>query len=514
LPIWTSLSVRYQLASGNESEAKRICREYYASQDSGAGSVSEQSLEMAFAKLDVLLADSSEDAEVARWIEFIERSGGAFARRRAEAIAIRQFRSDGLLAGDSGKPRVSPSLIAAQGEDLLRRDDPGKAATFLREAALAEPSAEAAFAYAAKSAAASIAAADTEEAINVLRDTASRHASNAAAPNLMMQAALLASQPFQQADDPKKRLELLEEVLKEISQTWATSDVAAKANDWLCRILVQTDRPGEAAQAALELLTLGRRPDQLAAVSTLWFDYLSKLDRQEVSSNLNFLSAALNEIADESKSLADPIRQLSVWFFDRQLLSERSADLIGDDVETEFLRKLARFRVSGQGMISDPESIGSLLRRRVRWRLERDAMLDASLQKSIGKVLSDWPGSNAWDKAAARLWSDQDDAAIESIKRLAVLGDQNPRSLRRGMELLAQSQSIDAKKAAVKLADRLAAVMQIKSKEWYLVKLQAITWLNQIGQSDESRKRAKFVLLLHRPEETGLRERFEKYAAE
>lgn len=510
-PVWTALQVRYELAAGNRSEANRICESFYGSPNSTSGQETPPSLEMDFAKLDVLLSDAGADSEIATWLDFIQGRGGAFARRRAEAIAIRELRRGASsMAGPSGR-QINPSLIAAQGEDWLRRDDPSRAATLLREAALAEPQAEIAFGYAIKSAASATAAADFGEAISVLRDTARKHPAAEEAAGLMMQAALLASKPFRPVDDPKSRLGLLEELLREMSQTWPASEIAVQANAWLCRILSQTDRQEEAARASLELLTLGQRTDLLEPTATHWFGYVTELDPTAATTQLTSLAAALHELAEENDQFEEPIRRVSVWLFDRDQLTERSSSLDAQGKASEFLKQLARFRFTGQGTI-ETAGVAAPILERSRWRLQRDATLEASLQRPVGVVLAEWPDSSEWQKAMAQLWSAQDDISIARIKRLALAGNGKSQSLRRGMELLAASQSASAKRNAVELSDRLAGTMPIASPNWYSVKLQAIGWLSSSGQLDESQKRARYVLLLHPPVDAGLRMQFERAA--
>lgn len=511
-PVWTAIRVRYQLAIGKTTEAQRLCEFFYSSPNS-IQQTPARSIEMDFAKLDVLLADQAGDGQVASWLDVIERHGGAFARRRAEAIAIGSLRSGALTSKGSPKRGVSPALIAAQGEDFLRRNDPSQAATFLREAALAESVANTAFVYAAKSAAAAIAATEFESAVEVLQATARKHLSDSKASDLMMQAALIASKPFPPTDDVKKRVALLEDILREISQTWPQRDVAVKTNAWLCRFLVQTNRVDDAAQASVELLSLGRRPDQLGPAMTLAFESLSQMDSERLTLELNSLSGTLSEITDETPSLAEPIRRVAIWLLDRHSLSDQSPNLNGDDDATEFLRQLARFRISGEGSL-ETSGLDQVLLRRARWRLERDAMSDASLQQPIGRVLAKWSGSTEWQTAMAQLWTLQDQASIESIKRLAVTGNHQPSPLRRGMKLLAASQSPEAKLAAIELSDRLASTMKTKTKPWYETKLQAMVWLKQIGQADQAMKRAKYLLLLHPPSDSGLRKQFEAFAGD
>ncbi|WP_145389324.1 hypothetical protein [Stieleria neptunia] len=511
-PRWTALRIRLALAKGDSASARAICDAYYRS--SGSADAQPQNLEVDFAKLDVLLADAKDDGQVARWIDRIERRGGAFARRRAESIAIALLRSTASPDGMADRRRLSPALIAAQGEDWLRRKDPRQAAGLLREAALAEPVPEAAFQYAAKSAAAAIAAKDSQQAIEVLRQTARKHAIDDNATQLTMQAALLASKPFAGADDPKRRLTLLEDLLKEVSQTWPSSEAALKANEWLCRILVQSGRREQAARDALELLTLGQRVDQFEPTLTLWFDYLSKLELDQVTNELNSLAATLGELAAENDAFAAPVHRAAILFFDRPQMAFDATTLTGADPSTEFLRRLERFRASGGGggEAIATDAVDDTILLRARWRLQRDAMLDAATQPAIGSVLLGWPDASEWQTATAQFWSAPDDTSVKGIVRLALSGDAKPQSLRRGMRLLAGSDSKAAKRSAIELADRLAATMKIGNEDWYQAKLQAIEWLAEIGDQEQSRKRAQYVLLLHRPVDGATRKRFEAFA--
>lgn len=512
-PTWIALKVRLELARGDTSAARSLCDSFYQSHNSSASNPG--SLEMDFAKLDVLLADSQSDTQVAEWIESIERRGGAFARRRAEAIAISKLRtesSDGSKTPATTTPeqRMVPSLIAAQGEDWLRRNDPHRAATLLREAALAEPRPEVALGYAAKCAAASLVAKESAAAIDVLRQTARRHASASDAHQYAMQAALLASKPFERDDDPAERLALLEDILSEISQTWPTGETAVKANAWLCKIFADSGRFEDAAQASLELLTLGKRTDQFAPTLTRWFIYLSQLDVSQATEALESLTSTLRELARESDGLAALIAEASTWLFDRRSLDAQAAMPDGSNASATFLDQLAAFRRSGTGSIETDGVEGELLRR-ARWRLERDAMLDTSVQRAIGDVLSAWPNADPWQSATSEFWKRQDPSSIEAIVRLAQSDEQRDSAMRRGMRLLSTSVSADAKRAAIELSDRLAAKMKIGTDQWYSVKLQAIAWLKQIGDHEQASKRARYVLLLHKPEDSEVRKQFESY---
>ena len=67
---------------------------------------------------------SDQGSEIGKWLDVIEQRGGAYARRRAEAVSLAILRASG---NSPARPQmVDPSLIAAQGQDWLRRGNPGR----------------------------------------------------------------------------------------------------------------------------------------------------------------------------------------------------------------------------------------------------------------------------------------------------------------------------------------------------------------------------------------------------
>ncbi|MCO8124343.1 hypothetical protein NHH03_21565 [Stieleria sp. TO1_6] len=516
-PQWLALNVRYKLASGENAAAADLCESFFGSAGDGFAPRAlervARSVEMDFAKLQVLLAESSSDDQIAAWLQTIEERNGAFARRRAEVLAIRRLRGAATGQNATTTPTVNPSLIAAQGEDWLRRDDPGQAASLLREAALAESRPELSMQYAAKSAAAAIAADDQSFAITVLRDTARKQDTSEHAAGLMMQAALLASQPPQAGgDDSKARLARLEELLAELSQRWPTSDSALKANAWLGDILVAQDRSLDAAGAALELLMLGHNPQQLDPVLTRWFDYLQSTDTESATTALASLAGSLDELAAETPELSADIRRASVWLFDREQFNTQGLEFDAQDPSQLFLQQLARLR-SGEPETLNTADVPAQLLIRARWRLQRDAERDASLQPTIGKQLLQWPQATPWQSAMAGLWAAPNPDSIDAIKQLASSGDDPRQSLQRGIDLLATSSSSDAQRAAVQLSDQLAASLPQRSEQWYTTKLQSIRWLSGLGETEEAGKRAAYVLLVHPPQDPELKQQFADYSS-
>ena len=108
-----------------------------------------RSMEMDLAKLEFMLR-SDPAAASGDWLEAIELRGGVYARRRAEAMALSMLGH----SQSSTTPAIDPSIVAAQGQDYLRRGDPGRAAELLAAAAMAETNPDRAIERSAEAAAA------------------------------------------------------------------------------------------------------------------------------------------------------------------------------------------------------------------------------------------------------------------------------------------------------------------------------------------------------------------------
>lgn len=350
----------------------------------------------------------------------------------------------------------------------------------------------------------------------MLRRVAIRHPAQENAPDLVMQAALLGTKPFQPNDDPKGRFELIEETLKGLSQTWPGTDTAFKGNEWLCRILKQSGRGEDAARVAVEFLMLRRQPDQVDATTDLVFNFVSSLDLETATSELGSLAPTYRELVSETESLSIPIARSAVWLLDRSLLQEFAKELEGAAVDPGLVNRLLAFR-TGQADAVSTEGASPELIERARWRLERDAMLDSSQQPVIGKVLLDWPSSDtsdqAWHRATAAYWAQGDQQSIDQIKRLALEGENQSESLRRALMVLRSSDSKAGNQLAIELSDRLAAMMKIGSESWYKEKLRAIRLLVQAGQKDEAIKRAKYILLIHPPKDAEIRKQLQQLSS-
>ena len=146
-----SLLVRSATIQGNHAKAKALVSEFYGHVADGSSvSGAPISPEMDFAYLSLLLSDGADPSQLANWIANIEQRGGAYARRRAESITIAALGRSRIDGTNERTPMANPALIAAQAEDLLRRNELQRAAGLLRAAALAESDSTMAFEYAKK----------------------------------------------------------------------------------------------------------------------------------------------------------------------------------------------------------------------------------------------------------------------------------------------------------------------------------------------------------------------------
>jgi hypothetical protein len=515
---WTALAVEYQLARGDTETAEAICDTYdrLAAQ---ANSAPGDSSAMDFARLEVLLASGSEPRRLTEWLETIADRGGAFARRRAEAIVVASLGKDAARSTSDPRPGVDPALVALQGEDALRRDEPQRAAALLRQAALATGDPGSAIRYATRSAAAAVSADDTDSAATVLIETARRHSGSEAAAGLMMQAALLMSEQIRSADGDatSSQVERLQILLAELAQTWPQAASAFQANQWRCRMLTAAGRHAEAADAALEFLTLRKQPDQLPMTAHLWFDHVSRLPEADVGERLRVLAAATDEITKETPPLKPHLDRVASWLFEPQDLAGRTVEAVDVDEAdqdrslTAPLASLMRFRQGRERQVS-LDGLSEEMRERVRWRLRRDAFLQPQRRPAIGAVLLRFPDATPWQQAVAEFWGSPDRGTIGRIRQLALAAEASSGRLQQAIGVLARGGNREATSVAVELSDRLANSHAIGSESWYRAKLRAIELLGAAGESAEAKKRARYVLLVRPPQDASLKRRLEAIA--
>jgi hypothetical protein len=232
-PRWSALRIRLDLAQDRLPQAASRLDEYYGNSPESAP----RSTEMDLARLEFLLRTDPGQG-TGDWLRTIESRGGAYAIRRAEALAI-------TLVGRASsmqRPTLDPSIVAAQGQDYLRRGEPGRAGELLTAAAEAETDPERAMERATQAAAAFQQAERYREASAVLAETALANPTARQASAAHLQAAVFVAQHDAQA------AQKLESMLRLNLEQWPTEAPAIAVRDWLRQLLVGQQRLVEAAE--------------------------------------------------------------------------------------------------------------------------------------------------------------------------------------------------------------------------------------------------------------------------
>lgn len=501
-PALLALDAKIKLAGNEVSQAKRLIESFYSRQSNVT------SLEMDFVKLDMLLEEDSSGQSAGHWLRHIEERGGAFARRRAETIIVRRLKGlDSERPTDSTEQTKSASILAAQGEDWLRKGDFDKAAQLLRNAAEVANGAEA-IQLAAKSAAAAIKDGDSRHAAETLRAIALDNSEGSGAFDLAAQAALLLSKPVSNVDDAVRVTEL-ETLLQEISQTWPGADQTPAIASWLCNIYKQSGRDRDAAEFALQWFTLRKDATSSNLVESMWFELVKGLPNEQSKSALKSLSQATCEIAAENPQLVSTVLPLAALLFDNpEQLNVETTD--NSDSTDPLVDAIWNLRTLGQGHLEFTDVTESRLQR-ARWRLERDLSTGSTFVRAIAKQLQRWPNATPWQRAKVEFWLSEDQASINSIAKIVMTTGVNSVAVEEAMRLLSQSENPFAKKTAAQLADRVATSLPLRSERWYEAKINAIKWIYESGDVQEAGKRASFLMLVHPPDDERVGEQVQRY---
>ncbi|MEO1619353.1 MAG: hypothetical protein AAFV88_26200, partial [Planctomycetota bacterium] len=441
----------------------------------------------------------------------IGNSGGAFRRRRAEAVVLKR-----MARGDeaSDAMRVSPSIVAAQGEQALRQGDATKAASFLARAAEAERDPEKAIAFAAKSAAAFIAAEDPLAASNRLSQTARKHARSKQAAKVMLQSAVLLAQSATQRNSMSQQ-ELIEETLVEIIQIWPQSPSADNAHAWLAKILKNGGRSKDLADVTNEFLLLRRSATLVEQASDYQFALLTDLSTSQATDRLATFQEILTEVELQSPSAKAAVTESAIWLSDLPYLKRRFP------LDPEFQRGLApavrllsEIRTGETSPVETGliEGLGEEWLGRLRWRLERDAVLAPEAQRRVASVLSKLPDSDAFQKSTIAFWGAPSASTAQDLISQATKSSRTREQLRRALEVITSVSSKELDSEIQEAIDRLAQTYEIGSREWYDTKIDACQRLIRMGRQEEAKKRANYILLTRSPTDEELKATLESIA--
>ena len=484
-PKLRSLQIHLHLAQDRLADAEEVLSQYFG--DSAA--TAPRSQEMDLARLEFLLLGNQNEG-VGKWLDAIQERGGAYARRRAEAVSLARLRSRN--DGDRG-PSMDPSLIAAQGQDWLRRGEPGRAGELLSAAAAAERDPDQAISRAAEAAAAFLSAGRPLDAASILADIslAKPTGTNAAATHL--QAAFLISQSPSLTPDLVSQLELM---LRTNLNRWPQGKSAAATRDWLQNILTSQRRYLEAAKVAsqFELAEANERLAQLMADAwILALEHTSEDASDEQYDLIREFQSSFEPLL-RSEPILDQYRFLSALFLDRAVLADLVEPGPDETVMDRFVNSLIDHRRNGTTLKEPPPKE---VERWLEQRLMADGRSFPGMRKAIVSTLTQWANDSEVSllRAERLLWDRKVDGAIAVLKELRSNAENSAAATREAATLLGLSDDPKARAEAIRLWDELSSGLKQGSGDWHEAKLAAIRLLQQSGETAEAYRRAKFILL-------------------
>ncbi len=487
-----AMQVRIDLARDRLDSAQARLQSFYGDSPQDAP----RSIEMDLARMEWLLAQGGRGGEVGAWLDSIEQRGGLYARRRAETLSLAKLRAAGV------SQTVDPSLVAAQGEDWLRRGDHGRAGDLFSAAAVAERDSDRAIRHATRAAAAWIKVRRESDAAQILSKVAMAHRTAAAAPAAHLQAAVT----YHSSGLPDVA-EKIEAILRENLRVWPTSPHASSARDWLVKILSSQQRHADAALAATMIPQEQVSASNLNAAIDLWRLAIRQSDSATEESIMQQFQQAFQPLLSHPQAAAK-YRSAAAYLLDRDLLQglpDRS------DVEVsqadKFCDQLLDYRIgraAGSLSTAPPKSLFDI----IRWRLMGDGRDYPQMRRPIANLLQVWTAEDedSLERAERLIWLGQ---VPQAEKVLRSLIEDSSDTIDQAASLLAASDHRAAKSAAIQLWDELAAGVAKGTPKWHRAKLQAIDLLHQTGNHQEAQRRAKYVLLTSPPTEPDLQKQYQ-----
>jgi len=495
-PKLQALRVRSCIAQGQMAQAGKLLTDFFGDVPAAAPSA----LEMDLARLEFLLVANA-GRGVGDWLDVIQRRGGAYARRRADAVSLWHLNSTGQSAAT-----VDPSLVAAQGQDWLRRGDPSRAGDLLAAAAAAEPDANRAMSRVAEAAAALLAAKRVNDAIDLMLDVSLAKPTAEKSSATHLQAAILLARLDLSDPVAVKRLET---TLRVNLQRWPDSLTSPSIRSWLGKILTSQKRYLEAAAVLSNVKPESISSEMAETIANAWLLLLTTCNANTagdnarvdavVSEKVSWQQATANfQVAMEKLVSNDAMRSryrlISALHLDSSALGDLKPIGPGTLSVDSFIDSLLAFRRNGQ---SPQESPPADLLVQVEHRLMADARADLALRQAVVALLEKWmgPAQVSVDSAERRLWKGDIDKAIELLKKVQE-ASKNPRqAIQHAATMLGTTDDSNAQQAGVALWDELASGLPQGARSWHEAKLETIRLLQRMGDRQEAYRRARFVLL-------------------
>jgi hypothetical protein len=382
---------------------------------------------------------------------------------------------------------IDPTIVAAQGQDWLRRGNPGRAGELLSAAAAAESDPDRAIERAGQAAAALIAADRKLGAAQILADVALAKSGGSGAAAAHLQAALMISSG-QHVDIDKQ----VETMLRTNLRQWPSSPVADAARNWLQKLLLAQDRHVDAAEVATAVPVSRISEDTIEPILQRWrvaFRSAGQDSLADVAQRFDssFQPLFASDIARQSYRLA------AALLLDRDALAAVPAGQ-GDagafaDALLEFRQHTTHCDALGQ---PPQEYLADAI-----WRLMRDGRAYPQLRTPIADLIEQWDSKAApsLEHAERLLWKGQTESAVGMIRRLIDDAREPAETTKRAARLLASDGNPRSLREAIKLWDELSSGTKQGSPLWHQAKLAAIGLLRQLNEKEEANRRAKYILL-------------------
>ena len=492
-PRVLALQIQLELLQNRDAIAAKRLAGFFGGDPENAT----RSIEMDLVRLEHLVRKN--DTDVGSWLESIERRHGAYARRRAEALSLTKLRSGSSVSA------VDPSIVAAQGQEWLRRNDPERAAKLLAAAAQAERDPDRAIVRASEAAAAYVKADQAEAAADILRSVSldNRQANKASAAHLQA-AVLLSSSKL--ADAAAK----VEQLLRATHREWPTSEAAASARKWLLTLLDRQSRKLDAAVAATQFLSASTAPAKVDETLSRWSDLIRQSRSEETELLImQFQTAAAAKL--ELPNVANRYPFTACFLVEQNSLANLPTKLTGEAGSDPFTNAFLQFRRDQSVepvLLKPPTELIDL----ANWRLMRDAKLNARVRQSVADLTKDWGAGSVGNQATLLVWRDRRDEAMALIQRMTK-DSPNAAALWRDFAVaLAGTGKREDQTMAVTVWERLSNGLPKGSDAWHEAKIAAIELLLQTGETEEAARRSKYILLTDSPADPKLRERYEAAA--
>ena len=509
-PKLQSLRVRLCIAQGQMEKAGKLLNDYFGDAPESAPNA----LSMDLARLEFLLV-ANVGRRVGDWLDVIQRRGGAYARRRADAVSLLHLKSTG-----QSRASVDPSVVAAQGQDWLRRGDPSRAGDLLAAAAVAEPDPDRAMSRVAEAAAALLAAKRVNDAIDVMHDVALAKSAAEAASATHLQAAILLAKLDSSDVANVKRLEAM---LRVNLQKWPENSSAGAIRLWLKKILTSQQRYLEAAEVVsdVEPATIDRELSQ--SIASAWLlalneSVLDVKDKNGVGNPAGAANAEWLKVTSafqvvmkkliSNDAMRSRFRLVAALHLDRPEIADLKP--LGLDVFSEdaFIDSLITFRQSGRiPTASPPEDRLPQIEK----RLMADARADPLLRPRTLDVLVNWIGADtaSMESAERALWNGDVKQAIELLNKVQKASKDPRRAIQQAATMLGATDNPKAQQAGVVLWDEFAGGLPQGEPVWHDAKLAAIRLLQRIGDQQEAYRRAKYILLTQGTIDDALRSQYQ-----